>query len=432
MHTPTPCTPPPHAHPHPMHRWGWRLPEGQPGRGSGSKSFLHTLTTAATLHDASYWCPILLHSPPQPVGGADSSRAESKAGQAATQASPTQHIGGVGGGREGAPQPPLVNSKGGLGQPAAAAHRDAPAAEPSATAGTEASRLLACMRSVLSPEAGGKLAAALRDGGEAPGVGWEVEAMLHGVGEYPYGAVGPVRIAYVPAVVANAEQLGKAGPAGGAAAAAAAGAEEGGAGPEAALCIWIHGAAAAEGYAVLLRALNSAGCMGWASPLPWRRLELRGAHADPAVHALLPQQLQSVASALPHGRLVHLAMHDPRLAQNMGVGGLTSTLPPPSAAQLALPTRSMSLMQPQRQLAPPLSEAQVSARRHALRQQALSLSNPWSPALDAALAPDSAAAAGGRAQQGWGAQHAKQAEQASTHCPAALVRVLPPSGPSGR
>ena len=92
----------------------------------------------------------------------------------------------------------------------------------------------------------------------------------------------------------------------------------------------------------------------------------------------------------------------------------------------------MSLMQPQRQLPPPLSEAELSARRQASRQQALSLSNPWGPALHAALAPDAAAAAGGRAQQGSGVQHAKQTEQASTHCPAALVRVLPPSGPSGQ
>ena len=45
---------------------GWVLPEGEPGRGRGSRSFLRRLeksSTAAILHDASYWCPLSMTGP---------------------------------------------------------------------------------------------------------------------------------------------------------------------------------------------------------------------------------------------------------------------------------------------------------------------------------------------------------------------------------
>lgn len=48
---------------------GWVLPEGETGRGRGSRAFARRLTTGAVLHDASYWCPFLLSGPIDDVIG---------------------------------------------------------------------------------------------------------------------------------------------------------------------------------------------------------------------------------------------------------------------------------------------------------------------------------------------------------------------------
>ena len=40
--------------------WGWLLPEGLPGKGRGSRSFVSLFEKGAVVHDASYFCPILL------------------------------------------------------------------------------------------------------------------------------------------------------------------------------------------------------------------------------------------------------------------------------------------------------------------------------------------------------------------------------------
>jgi hypothetical protein len=39
---------------------GWVLPEGDSGRGRGTRAFTHRLATGAVMHDSSYWCPLLL------------------------------------------------------------------------------------------------------------------------------------------------------------------------------------------------------------------------------------------------------------------------------------------------------------------------------------------------------------------------------------
>lgn len=42
---------------------GWMLPEGESGRGRGTRAFVRKLSTGAVIHDASYWCPVLLSGP---------------------------------------------------------------------------------------------------------------------------------------------------------------------------------------------------------------------------------------------------------------------------------------------------------------------------------------------------------------------------------
>jgi ribonuclease P/MRP protein subunit POP1 len=39
------------------------LPEGESGRGRGTRAFVRKLSTGAVIHDASYWCPVLLSGP---------------------------------------------------------------------------------------------------------------------------------------------------------------------------------------------------------------------------------------------------------------------------------------------------------------------------------------------------------------------------------
>ena len=41
-------------------RWGHKLAEGAPGKGHGSRAFLHMLRHGAALHDASYWLALEL------------------------------------------------------------------------------------------------------------------------------------------------------------------------------------------------------------------------------------------------------------------------------------------------------------------------------------------------------------------------------------
>jgi len=48
-------------------QWGWILPEGEVGRGQGTRSFYRTLKEGSLIHDASYWCPLLLAGPLEDV-----------------------------------------------------------------------------------------------------------------------------------------------------------------------------------------------------------------------------------------------------------------------------------------------------------------------------------------------------------------------------
>lgn len=44
-------------------RWGHKLAQGAPGKGHGSRAFLHTLRHGVTIHDASYWLALELSGP---------------------------------------------------------------------------------------------------------------------------------------------------------------------------------------------------------------------------------------------------------------------------------------------------------------------------------------------------------------------------------
>lgn len=72
---PSPTPPPPPPRRLESHLWhakrlsivptwnGWVLPEGEFGRGRGTRAFVRKLSTGAVIHDASYWCPALLSGP---------------------------------------------------------------------------------------------------------------------------------------------------------------------------------------------------------------------------------------------------------------------------------------------------------------------------------------------------------------------------------
>ena len=44
-------------------RWGHKLAQGAPGKGHGSRAFLHTLRHGVSIHDASYWLALELSGP---------------------------------------------------------------------------------------------------------------------------------------------------------------------------------------------------------------------------------------------------------------------------------------------------------------------------------------------------------------------------------
>ena len=49
-------------------RWGHKLAQGAPGKGHGSRAFLHALRHGAAIHDASYWLAMELSGPCDSLG----------------------------------------------------------------------------------------------------------------------------------------------------------------------------------------------------------------------------------------------------------------------------------------------------------------------------------------------------------------------------
>lgn len=261
--------------------WGWTLPEGEPGRGRGSRAFMRTLKTGTVMHDASYWCPLLLEGP-------------------------------------------------------VAAVRK-------------------CLQKMMGPVWMGTVLEALED--VEQGLMREVEAVLHAVGQYPRGALGPCRIVVLPARRSPAAVDDHA--------------------PRAArVNVWAHGACASVVYDALVEAVKDA-VEASVQVLALRRIELRGHGADAALgralfassstsHAsdgactsLIPNYLSSLRA----GEAVSRISPDPRLIKPVELGPASgSVLPPggaPPDADLFAHTCNLA----------PLSEAAISHARQSLRQK---------------------------------------------------------------